>query len=52
MSNKKFIVYLRECDGWVKAAMSYPTYKAALKAVEECNYAPDEYRIIEVERNT
>lgn len=52
MSAEKWIVYLKESDGWIKAAMSYPTYKAALKAVEECNYAPDEYHIIEVERNT
>lgn len=43
-------VWLRESDGWVKAAKLYPTEKAALKAVEECNYAPDEYKIIKIEK--
>lgn len=51
MSSEKWIVYLKESDGWVKAALSYTSYKAALKAVEECQYAPDEYRIVKVERN-
>lgn len=35
---------------WVKAANLYPTEKSALKAVQECDYAPDEYKITKIEK--
>ena len=50
MTKTLYQVWLKESDGWVKAAKSYPTEKAALKAVEECDYAPDEYKIIKIEK--
>lgn len=38
-------------DGeWVKIAKLYPNRKAALKAVEECSYAPEEYKIVMIEK--
>ena len=43
-------VWLLESDGWVRAAKLYPSEKDALKAVEDCNYAPDEYKIIKIEK--
>lgn len=50
MTKTLYQVWLKESDGWVQAAKLYPTEKAALKAVEECNYAPDEYKIIKIEK--
>lgn len=50
MTKTLYQVWLKESDGWVKAANLYPTEKSALKAVQECNYAPDEYKIIKIEK--
>ena len=50
MKAEKYIVYVCESDGWVRAAQSFPTATAAIKAVEECGYAPDEYYIVKEEK--
>lgn len=50
MTKTLYQVWLLEDGEWVKAAKLYPTEKAALKAVEECHYAPDEYKIIKIEK--
>lgn len=50
MKTTKYIVYVRESDGWVRAAKSFPTATAAVKAVEECGYAPDEYYVVKEEK--
>lgn len=43
-------VYIYEDGEWRKAATLYPTYRSAKKACEECQYAPDEYKIIKIEK--
>lgn len=50
MTKTLYQVWIKESDGWVKAARLYPTEKAALKDIEECHYAPDEYKIIKIEK--
>lgn len=44
MTKTLYQVWLKESDGWVQAE------KAALKDIEECDYAPDEYKIIKIEK--
>jgi hypothetical protein len=43
-------VWVLEDGEWVKVNHIYPTEKAALKALEECLYAPDEYKIIKIKK--
>lgn len=43
-------ICLLEDGEWVTAAKLYPTEKVALKEIEECNYAPNEYKIIKIEK--
>lgn len=45
-----YCVELLENGEWVKVAKLYPTEKAALKDIEECGYAPDEYKIIKIKK--
>lgn len=45
-----FQVYVCEDGEWVKTEKLYPTLASATKAVEECQYAPDEYKIIKIEK--
>ena len=50
MTKTLYQVWLLEDGEWVKAVKLYPTEKAALKDIEECHYAPDEYKIIKIEK--
>lgn len=50
MTKTLYRVEILEDGEWVKAAKLYPTKKAALKAVQECGYAPNEYKIIKIEK--
>lgn len=50
MTKTLYQVWIFEDGEWRKAAKLYPTEKAALKAVQECEYAPDEYKIIKIEK--
>jgi hypothetical protein len=50
MTKTLYQVWIKESDGWVQAAKLYSTEKAALKDIEECDYAPDEYKIIKIEK--
>ena len=50
MTKALYKVWLKESDGWVQAAKLYPTEKAALKELDAAGYAPDEYKIIKIEK--
>lgn len=50
MTRILYEVYIYESGGWRKAHKTFSSYEEALKAVKECEYAPDEYKIIKVEK--
>ena len=50
MTKALYQVWVLEDGEWRKAEKCYSTEKAALKAVQECDYAPDEYKIIKIEK--
>ena len=45
-----FEVWTKEGDEWVKAAKLYPSASAAKRDAIYCGYAPDEFKIIKVEK--
>lgn len=50
MTKTLYQVWVLEDGEWIRAAKLYPSEKAALKELEECGYAPDEYKIIKTEK--
>jgi hypothetical protein len=50
VSKTVYQIYILEDGEWCKATRLYPTYRAAFRAVSECQYSPDEYKIIKIEK--
>lgn len=50
MTKTLYQVWLKESDGWVTAEKLYSSKKAAEAEVLACDYAPDEYKIIMIEK--
>lgn len=50
MTKTLYQVYVLIDGEWLAIPQRFTSRLAACKAVEECDYAPDEYKIIKIEK--